>query len=245
MAGSQKGKTKPILQDYTISKVKTESKTCKTIVLLPKRKAIEFLPGQFINLYFPKGGNPLGICRSYTIASPPGEKGISVTFRLKGEFTKLLWEMKKGDTIKGLGPLGNFVFDHRKFKGKNVVFIAGGIGSAGFTSALRQIERDRLPVSAVTFVYSERNHEDVPFLSELRRMKRLRLFTTLTGSAPKNWDGMTGRIDIEKLKMSLTPKELSEGAFFVCGSDLFVKDVAKTLLKLKVSKGRIFSEGFG
>ncbi|MFH0961530.1 MAG: FAD-binding oxidoreductase [archaeon] len=233
------------LQNFTVARVKRETKTCKTLFLVPERR-INFLPGQFLNLYLPANGKPLGLCRSYTIASPPGEREIQVTFRLKGEFTELLWKIKKGGRIAGIGPLGKFVFDGKKFAGKKVVFIAGGIGSAGFTSAIRAIAREKFPIGATTFVYSERDYEDVPFLPELKKMKKLRLFTTLTGKTGRGYRGPTGRLDSEKLSAAILPEEAERGFFFVCGSDIFVKDIVAILSKkMKISKKRIFFEGFG
>ena len=61
------------------------------------------------------------------IASSPTRKGyIECTFRETGRVTSSLADKDVGDIIGFRGPYGN-VFPLEKWKGKNLIFIAGGI----------------------------------------------------------------------------------------------------------------------
>lgn len=231
----------PKMAALRVLRTKKESPTCKSIYF-EKPKGFSFLPGQFLNLYLEIGGKTE--VRSYTISSAPEDGEIRVTFRVKGDFTKELFRARKGGRIRALGPLGRFTFDRDKFQKKSVVFIAGGIGIAGFSSALRTIEKKGGPNSAL-LLYSERNAEDFPLERELSTLKRTRTVLTFTKSPPRGWKGRVGRIDRQALALSLGKKEISKAVFFVCGSDSFVSDIRKSLLALGVGKKRIVSEGFG
>ncbi len=231
----------PKMANLRVLRTRKESPTCKSIYFR-KPAGFSFLPGQFINIHLEINGKTE--IRSYTISSAPEEKYLRVTFRVKGDFTKALFRTRKGVKIRAIGPLGRFIFDRRRFKKKSVVFIAGGIGIAGFSSALRTIEK-KGGLNSSLLLYSERDGEDFPLERELLSLRRTRTVLTFTKSPPRGWRGMVGRIDRKALSNSLGKKEISKAVFFVCGSDSFVTNIRKCLLLLGVGKKRIVSEGFG
>jgi len=231
----------PKIATLRVIRTRKESPTCKSIYF-KKPRGFSFLPGQFVNIYLEINGKTE--IRSYTISSAPEDREIRVTFRVKGDFTKALFRTRKGGKIRALGPLGKFTFDRDRFQKKAVVFIAGGIGIAGFSSALRTIEK-KGGLNSSLLLYSERDGEDFPLERELLSLKRTRTVLTFTKSPPKGWKGRVGRIDGKALSLSLGKKDISKAVFFVCGSDSFVTDIRKSLLLLGVGKKRIVSEGFG
>ena len=84
--------------------------------------AFEFRAGQF-GEYSVFGEGESTFC----IASSPTRKGyIECTFRQAGRVTTGLSKLEEGDTVGFRGPFGN-VFPLDEWKGKNLLFIAGGI----------------------------------------------------------------------------------------------------------------------
>ncbi len=83
------------------------------------------MPGQFVNLYCREGERLLP--RPISICETDREKGIlTLVYAVVGKGTESFSRLKKGDTIKVLGPLGNgFKIDESI---KIHILIGGGIG---------------------------------------------------------------------------------------------------------------------
>ena len=81
------------------------------------------VPGQFISLYCRDGSRILP--RPISICEIDRETGrVRIVFRVVGKGTKEFSLLKKGDTIRVMGPLGNGF----TFEGKKALLIGGGIG---------------------------------------------------------------------------------------------------------------------
>ena len=111
----------------TIEDITDEAPGVKTFHLVFKdrkmKEEFEFRTGQF-GEYSAFGAGESTFC----IASAHTRKGyIQCTFRKTGKVTNALSKMAIGDTIGFRGPYGNW-FPLDDLKGKNLVFIAGGIG---------------------------------------------------------------------------------------------------------------------
>ena len=89
------------------------------------REGFDFKAGQF-GEYSVFGAGECTFC----IATSPTRKGyIECTFKAVGKVTAELRELNVGDTMGFRGPYGN-CFPLDEWTGKNLVFIAGGIGLA-------------------------------------------------------------------------------------------------------------------
>ncbi len=90
-----------------------------------KAASFSFRAGQF-GEYSVFGAGESTFC----IASPPTRTGyIECTFKAAGKVTGSLREVDVGDMLGFRGPYGN-VFPVEEWEGRNLVFIAGGIGLA-------------------------------------------------------------------------------------------------------------------
>ena len=70
----------------------------------------------------------------FAISSSPTKKGyIEVSVMKLGKVTTALHELEPGDTVGVRGPYGNN-FNVNGWKGKNLIFIGGGIGQAPLRS---------------------------------------------------------------------------------------------------------------
>jgi sulfhydrogenase subunit gamma (sulfur reductase) len=89
------------------------------------RESFTFKAGQF-GEYSVFGAGESTFC----IASPPTRpSSIECSFKAVGKVTTALREVNVGDTVGFRGPYGNS-FPVDEWKGKDVVFVAGGIGLA-------------------------------------------------------------------------------------------------------------------
>src|SRR5574337_638516 len=104
------------------------------------RDSFDFKAGQF-GLYSAFGLGESTFC----IASPPTRKGyIKCTFRKTGRVTGGLAQLSIGDTMGFRGPYGNF-FPVDEWKGKNIIFIAGGIGLPPVRSVIWNVKVGFVP----------------------------------------------------------------------------------------------------
>ena len=88
-------------------------------------KTFNFKAGQFAE-YSVFGE---GECTFCIASSPTRMDAIECSFKKAGKVTAALARLNTGDTIGFRGPYGNY-FPVDEMKGKNVLFIAGGIGLA-------------------------------------------------------------------------------------------------------------------
>ncbi|GAA4026585.1 phenylacetate-CoA oxygenase/reductase subunit PaaK [Arthrobacter methylotrophus] len=216
----------------------------------------DYLPGQYVALRTTlpdEGGEPHEVRRSYSICAEPrsfadGSSEIRVAIKkdLGGIFST--WanaELKVGDTLDVMSPMGAFISKHGK-DGKTVQQnvmnsmnnpqdMAGELGDAGSFVAIAAgsgitpviaIARTLLaanPETRFDLIYANKAAMDVMFLEELADLKdkypaRLALHHVLSREqriAPL----MTGRIDAEKLQQllgtAIHAQDVDE--WFLCG----------------------------
>lgn len=84
------------------------------------------VPGQFVNLYINDAAKILP--RPISLCGTDAEKGtLRLVYRVSGGGTRELSEMKSGETLRMMGPLGNG-FPLEEAAGHRVALIGGGIG---------------------------------------------------------------------------------------------------------------------
>ena len=101
------------------------------------------VPGQFISMYTNDGTKLLP--RPISICEIDKEKGaLRVVYRVTGEQTgtKQFSEMKAGDTIPVIGPLGNG-FPLEKAEGKKAFLMGGGIGVPPILELAKQLNCEK------------------------------------------------------------------------------------------------------
>jgi len=146
--------------------------------------------------------------RSISIASPPFEKELVFTTRMRDTaFKRSLKKVPLATEVQIGAAAGSFAL--HKNRAKPAVFLAGGIGITPFLSIMRQADRDRLPHKLYLF-YSNRRPEDAAFLDTLQTLEKtnpnFRLICTMTemSKSKKEWKGETVLIDKEMLSRHLT-----------------------------------------
>ena len=121
-----------------------------------------FLPGQFVQL------GRLGVGEvPVSISSSPTDTGrMEICMRTVGKVTGALEKTGKGDEVGIRGPFGRH-FPVDEFKGRGLLFVAGGLGLAPLRSVIRYVVAKRPDYGKVTILYGARTPNDLLFRKEL------------------------------------------------------------------------------
>ncbi len=79
--------------------------------------------------------------------------------------------MKVGDVIGVRGPYGN-TFPLNDWKGRNLVFIGGGVGLAPIWPVIQTAAANRADFGKITVFYGARTSRDIMYAAELRKLAR-------------------------------------------------------------------------
>ena len=120
-------------------------------------QAFSFLPGQCAMLSVPPAGEAI-----FSSTSSPTETAF-MEFSIKrcGEVTEQLHALETGTQIGIRGPYGNAFPVETALKGKDLLFIAGGIGLAPLRSVINYVLANRGDYGKVDIVYGARSPEDL------------------------------------------------------------------------------------
>jgi ferredoxin-NADP reductase len=158
-------------------------------------------------------------------------------------FKRALNALAEGESVKLLGPLGQFTLN----AARPAVFIAGGIGITPFISMLRQAAHEGWP-QPLALLYSNRRPEDAAFLAELqelaRRSDKFRLLATMTdlGKSAAKWSGETGLADAQMIARAA--HGLAAPLYYVVGPPGMVEAMTDTLRSAGAAEESILTEEF-
>ncbi len=158
---------------------------------IKETKEFNFNPGQFIQLsVFGVGEAPISIS-----SSPFKKDTIGLCVRKVGDVTSAIHKLEAGSYIGIRGPLGNG-FPVEEMKGKNILFIAGGLGLAPLRSLINYVLEARDDFAMVTILYGAKNPGEILFSDELEIWKRRKdIEIDITVDKPDdNWSGKSGVI---------------------------------------------------
>ncbi len=197
----------------------------------------EFKTGQF-GEYSVLGAGESTFC----IASSPTRKGfIECTFRQSGKVTSALADCEEGSTVGFRGPYGN-IFPVEDWKGKNIIFIAGGIALPPVRSVIWNVLDLRSDYKDISILYGARNVADLVYKDELAEWEKrddVRLVTTVDpGGETPDWKGEVGFVPAILEKMAPTPENTIA---VVCGPPIMIKLTFPVLEKLGFTSDQIFT----
>jgi ferredoxin-NADP reductase len=187
--------------------------------------------------------------RSYSVASAPraSELDLLVDRIPDGEVSPYLTqEVRPGDRFELRGPIGGY-FVWTIAQGGPLLLIAAGSGIAPLASILAY-RAGVMPGLPTRVLYSTRTVSDIIFRTRLDGWTRsdptLKVFLTLTRTAPPDWDGYQRRIDLEMLRE--VGFEADQGPLvYVCGPTAMVEQTADALVTLGYPADRVRTERFG
>lgn len=210
----------------------------------------QYKQGQYITLKMKVNGEE--IRRSYSICtSPHSENELRVAIKeVQGGkmSTHVNRNLKVGDVIDVMTPMGTFYSSLNGSAKKNYVLFAGGSGITPMMSILKStlyVEKQ----SNITLIYANRNEESTIFKKEIDSIvasnPHLKVVYVFDAPKEKISDLQTGMITAEKA-MALIENfgGVNADEYFICGPGPMMENVKATLEKLKIAKEKIHIEYF-
>ncbi|HEV2078787.1 MAG TPA: 1,2-phenylacetyl-CoA epoxidase subunit PaaE [Allosphingosinicella sp.] len=214
------------------------------------RETFAFKPGQHLTLRAEIDGEDVRRTYSLCVAPQDGELKVTVKRIAGGVFSN--WandNLKQGDTVEVMPPLGSFTWDFRPEARNHYVGFAGGSGITPVISLLKTALRTE-PESRFTLFYGNRDSSSVIFLEELAQLKnrfmgRLQVHHFLAEEA-EDIDLFNGMLDREKCDQILEMLVDVQGidAAFICGPGPMMDAAEAALMDASVPKERILIERF-
>jgi NAD(P)H-flavin reductase len=192
-------------------------------------------PGQFVEVsVFGTGEAPISLS-----SSPRHKETFELCVRKLGNVTTKLHQLKAGDKVGIRGPFGNG-FDVDSLKGKDLLFIAGGLGIAPLRSLFNCVLANRKDYGRIFLLYGCKEPKEMLFGDELLALA-LRddvEFKSTVNWCPENenWTGNIGVITTLIPQISFDPEETIA---ILCGPPVMYKFVVADLKEKKVPDDHI------
>ena len=243
----------PHYYDLTVKEVIRETKDAITIVFAqPAGKPISYKSGQFLTLIVPVNGKE--VRRAYSLCSSPftdAHLAVSVKRVEQGLMSNWLSDnVKAGDTMKVMEPMGQFTTEFTKDRKRHLVMFAGGSGITPMMSIIKSTLTQE-PDSITSLIYCNRDVDSIIFREQLEQMQtkdegRLHVIHVLD-NAPMNWQGYSGLLNhdmLTKLFERVPDWGIEKTTYLMCGPEGMMKNVDTLLEARQIPKEKIFKESF-
>lgn len=214
-----------------IIKITEETPDVKTfrIQTMDGKKPFDPKPGQLGMI------SAVGIGEGMFSITAKGEDWIESSIKKVGVLTEALHEMTEGQQIGIRGPYGNN-FPYEALKGKDLIFIGGGIGLAPVRSLIRYCLEHREDYGHIDIVYGSRSPEDLVFKEDLfenwPNEPDTRVEVTVDrGNA--DWNGNVGFVPAYVEELAFTPENKK---VILCGPPIMIKFTSEALIRMGFAK---------
>lgn len=226
----------PMLAQVTAIRVDTPDVKTFRVVDLNGRKPFEHIPGQCAMLSMPGVGEAL-----FSITSSPTEpEYLEFSIKKCGCVTSWLHAMEPGQQITLRGPYGNGFPVDTDFAGKDLLFIAGGIGLAPLHSVINYCRHYRQNYGKIDIVYGSRSREDLVDFQEILEQwcaeEGISVHLTID-RAQEGWDGHVDFVPnyVKELGFS------TDKTVVMCGPPVMIKFTLAGLTELGFAKEQIYT----
>ena len=200
-------------------------------------KCFEHMPGQCAMLSLPGAGEAM-----FSITSSPTVKDYQ-EFSIKkcGCLTEWLHAMEPGQQIMIRGPFGKHFPVEDALKGKDLLFIAGGVGLAPLHSVINYVLDNRDDYGKVDIVYGSRSKDDLLDIDEIQSswmdpVNRMDVHLTID-RPQEDWDGHVAFVPTYVEELGFDPNK----TVLVCGPPIMIKFVLQALTKLGFKKEQVYT----
>ena len=205
-------------------------------------KNFEFKAGQYLSLtcYF----NGEKFKSPYSIASAPNKEFIEFCVKLidNGRASNFIKNLKEGDKVELLGPLGKFVID-KNSENKDLIFICVGTGIATFTSMIPSLLETGFK-NKIILLKGFRNEDENLYEKEFsllkEKYKNFEFYSILSQPKDPNFEN-------KGYVQNFLDKYVSEnfnGDFYICGLKAMIESVVEKLKEKNIDEKRIFFEKY-
>ncbi len=195
-----------------------------------------FMPGQFAMLSV-FGAGEIAI----SLPPSPTEAETFFTVRRVGSVTAALHELRPGAAVGVRGPYGNG-FPMESYYGRNLVFVAGGIGLIPLRSCIVYALHNRERFGRIQVFYGARTPKDLMYVEDLERWQKDPAFDCwlTVDSADSQWRGHVGVVG-SLFKRPDVQMPIENTTAFVCGPPVMFRFVLRDLQGMGYADGNIVS----
>jgi len=159
---------------------------------------------------------------------------ISFFVKIVGDGTRLLGQMRQGERLNLLYPLGNsFSITH----GKHVLIVAGGSGIAPFLLLGKKLKKAK---KDITFLFGGKTSDDIVLLDEFKSLGKVEVTTE---------DGSLGEKGMVTHHSMFKEGKLRFDQLYTCGPDAMMKAIGRIAsaekIPCQVSLENSMACGFG
>ena len=221
-----------------VTNIRTDTPDVKTFRVEAPEGGVLFkhMPGQCAFLSMPGVGEAL-----FSITSSPTQTNY-MEFSIKrcGCVTEWLHAMEVGQQITVRGPYGNGFPVETALKGKDLLFIAGGIGLAPLRSVINYCRDNRANYGTIDIIYGSRSKEDLVDYEEIVNewMKEDGINVHLTIDREQdNWDCHVGFVPnyVKEVNPDLSKTVL------MCGPPIMIKFTLGALKELGFKETQVYT----
>ena len=222
-----------------VTAIRTDTPDIKTfrVEAVDGGKCFEHKPGQCAMLSIPGVGEAM-----FSITSSPTLKEYQ-EFSIKkcGCVTDWLHQMDIGQQITIRGPYGRPFPVDDELLGKDLLFIAGGVGLAPLHSVINYVLDNRKNYGKVDIVYGSRSKDDLLDLPEIQSSwmnpdSDMNVYLTID-RPQDSWDGHVGFVPTYVKELDFT----ADKTVLVCGPPIMIKFVLQALTELGFEKTQIYT----
>ena len=235
--------TRPIQADIYLplpaTVVRTESVTALEKffeVRLGSGRPLGHMPGQFVEVSLPGVGEA-----PISISSPPGAGDtFDLVVRNVGNVTRAMHGLAAGDALGIRGPYGTHFPVDGALKGKDLLFVCGGIGLVPVRSAINYCLDHRGDYGRIQILFGARTPDDRLFVSEAReRWSRApdTLYLETVDRGDKSWKGNVGVITTLLPRIAIDP---ARTAAVICGPPIMYKFVIVELRRMGLAMDQVY-----
>ena len=227
-----------IPQVVTVTDIRVETPDVKTfrIVTPEGKKPFEHIPGQCAMLSVPGVGEAMISITS----SPTNKEFMEFSIKECGCLTTWLHSMDVGQQITIRGPYGNGFPVDTSFKGKDLLFIAGGIGLAPLRSVINYVRDKRADYGHVDIVYGSRSKDDLvdykEIMEEWCNTEGVDVHLTIDREQ-EGWDGHVGFVPnyVKELGFDVNKTAI------ICGPPIMIKFTLAGLQEIGFDKTQVYT----
>ena len=226
----------PMVAVVTDIRVDTPDVKTFRVVGLDGKKPFVHVPGQCAMLSMPGVGEAL-----FSITSSPTNRDyLEFSIKKCGCVTDWLHGMEPGQQITLRGPYGNGFPVESDFLGRDLLFIAGGIGLAPLRSVIHYVRDRRDRYGQVDIVYGARSRGDLvdypEIVREWSKEAGLRVHLTIDREQA-GWEGHVGFVPDFVRELGFDTGKTA----VICGPPIMIKFTLAALQELGFQKTQVYT----
>ena len=190
-------------------------------------------PGQFMMVSMPHLGEaPISFSSCSDL-----KDGFALTIRNSGSLTAAVHTLRVGDTVGVRGPYGT-AFPLDDCRGKNLFFIAGGIGLAPLRPVIEYCLRKSKEFGRLVLLYGSKTPDEFCFSGEFAHWQEKGLHCRLTvDQETAGWTGHVGLVTSLLEGVDIGTDDMA----LVCGPGIMIRFVLAQLQSMGMEAGNIIT----